>query len=81
MLIVWTHLNILATKPMLVHVEGTAPCPHNPAIQIRFSEFAFADIVCLQFETEMRMSCHTVITKYLAQNVLKRAKPGHKVRS
>jgi hypothetical protein len=36
MLIVWTHLNILATKPMLVHVEGIAPCAHNPLIQILF---------------------------------------------
>jgi hypothetical protein len=36
MLIVWTPLNILATKPMLVHVEGIAPCAHNPSTQIRF---------------------------------------------
>ena len=36
MLIVGTHLNILATKPMLVHVEGIAPCTHNSSIQIRF---------------------------------------------
>ena len=35
MLIVWTHLNILVTKPMLIHVEGIAPCSHNPSIQIR----------------------------------------------
>ena len=36
MLIVGTHLNILATKPMLVHVEGIAPCTHNSSIHIRF---------------------------------------------
>ncbi len=36
MLIVGTHLNILATKQMLVHVEGTAQCTHNSSIQIRF---------------------------------------------
>ncbi len=36
MLIVWTHLNILATKQMLFHVEGIAPCAHNPSIQIQF---------------------------------------------
>ena len=36
MLSVGTHLNILATKLMLVHVEGIAPCTHNPSIQIRF---------------------------------------------
>ena len=31
-----THLNILASKPKRVHVEGIAPCSHNPSIQIRF---------------------------------------------
>ena len=31
-----THLNILASKPKRVHVEGITPCSHNPSIQIRF---------------------------------------------
>ena len=31
-----THLNILASKSKRVHVEGIAPCSHNPSIQIRF---------------------------------------------
>ncbi len=43
------------------------------------SEFAFAVIVCLHFETEMLMPCHTVTIKYLSQNVLKRAKPQGQV--
>ena len=35
MLIVWTHLNILVMKPMMIHVEGITPSAHNPTIQIR----------------------------------------------
>jgi hypothetical protein len=36
MLILWTHLNLLVVKQMLVHVEGIAQCTHNPSIQIQF---------------------------------------------
>ena len=35
MLIVWTHLNILVMKPMIIHVEGITPSAHYPTIQIR----------------------------------------------
>ena len=35
MLIVWTHLNILVMKPMMIHVEGITPSARNPTIQIR----------------------------------------------
>ena len=32
--IVWTHLNILVMKQMIIHVEGITPSVHSPTIQI-----------------------------------------------
>ena len=43
-LIVWTHLNILVMKPMIIHVEGITPSAHNPTIQIRLKLHALIGV-------------------------------------
>ena len=57
---------------------GTSPhlCQLKRNSTVRSTKFSFASLLIFNhFETEMLMACHSLITKYLPQHFLQRAKP------
>ena len=59
------HLHILATKPMLGHVEGVTPSTHNSSIQIR-----------LKLDTVKRVQIETTLPGQAARSLDRQQGPA-----